>query len=200
MRTPDSAVQLIKNFEAFRAEWYQCSANVWTIGFGHAEEVRDGTVTGEDLPEGFSAPLTRGEAEELLVHYDLPPREACVADAVDDWDELTPNQFGALVSFTYNVGCGALRDSTLLDLVSEERFEEAADELVREEDGEIRGWIYVDGDPLDGLIRRREAEKELFLERADRALDIEPVPLDPLPIRDLPVSVDVDDPTLYGID
>lgn len=49
----ERGIDLIARFEGFRPDWYQCSANVWTIGYGHAEKERDGRVTDDDLPAGY---------------------------------------------------------------------------------------------------------------------------------------------------
>ena len=68
---------------------------------------------------------------------------------------LTQNQFDALVSFVFNIGDGAFAASTLLRYLNKGRYQEAAVEFMR--------WIHAGGKRLDGLIRRRRAEQELFL-------------------------------------
>lgn len=184
----DDGLELIKRFEAYRADWYQCSANVWTCGFGHAESRRDGTVTEDDLPEGFSVPLSRTAAEELLA-LDLDGYEHAVNENVRV--DLTQSQFDALTSFCYNVGVGAFRGSTLLKKVNAERHEEAAEQFLR--------WKYVDGEVVEGLVRRREAESELYRGRSEKALEVEPRSVDPAPVQPVPVRLDLDDPDHYPI-
>jgi lysozyme len=66
---------------------------------------------------------------------------------------LTPNQFSALVSFVYNVGAGAFEGSTMLALINEGQFGDAALQFAR----------WVDDPPLPGLVERRAAEKSLWL-------------------------------------
>jgi GH24 family phage-related lysozyme (muramidase) len=68
---------------------------------------------------------------------------------------LNDNQFSALVSFAFNVGSGAFKSSTLLKKLNQKDYEGAADQFDK--------WIYAKGQVLNGLIRRRKAEKELFL-------------------------------------
>jgi lysozyme len=68
---------------------------------------------------------------------------------------LTDNQFAALVSFAFNVGLGALKSSTLLARLNARNYSEAAAQLDR--------WNKASGRVLAGLVRRRAAEKALFL-------------------------------------
>jgi lysozyme len=68
---------------------------------------------------------------------------------------LNQGQFDALVSFEYNVGYGALSTSTLLRLLNQGKYTEASKQFER--------WVYAGGKPLEGLKRRRKAEKELFI-------------------------------------
>lgn len=69
--------------------------------------------------------------------------------------DLNQNQFDALVSFTYNLGCTSFKNSTLLKKVNLKDFEGAANEFKK--------WKYSNGKVLSGLVKRREAERELFL-------------------------------------
>lgn len=68
---------------------------------------------------------------------------------------LTSNQFIALTSFVYNIGSTAFTDSTLLQLLNQGRYTDAADQFAR--------WKYSDGIILPGLVARRERERELFV-------------------------------------
>ena len=140
MQTGTAGIELIKSFEGIRLNAYKDSAGVWTIGYGHTNNVYNGmTITSE-------------EAETLLKN-DLKQFEYYVNTYVSV--NINQNQFDALVSFTYNVGGGAFKQSTLLEKLNNGDMNGAADEFGK--------WIYAGGIKLNGLIRRRNAERELFL-------------------------------------
>ena len=140
MQINQKGVDLIKSFEGLRLKSYRDSGGVWTIGYGHTQNVKENQEISEQ------------QAEEYL-KADLHWAEEAVEECV--MVDVTPNQFAALVSFAYNVGSVSLRDSTLLMCINRKNFAGAADQFQR--------WIYAGGDVLEGLIRRREAEKALFL-------------------------------------
>jgi len=149
------ALALIKGFEGWhlrlqdgRAGPYLCPANVWTIGWGSIRGLDGNCVTRN------TDPITEAQGEILLAR-DLRNFTSAVTDSVKV--PLTPNQYGALVSFVYNLGPGRLRSSTLLRKLNSGLYDEAADEFKK--------WIMAGGRPLPGLVRRREAEKALFLKR-----------------------------------
>lgn len=100
MKTSKKGIELIKKHEGLRLEAYQCAANKWTIGYGHV------ILSGENLKI-----ITKQQAEELLMK-DLSIAEKCVNENVKV--EISQNQFDALVSFVFNVGCGAFKSSTML--------------------------------------------------------------------------------------
>jgi GH24 family phage-related lysozyme (muramidase)/co-chaperonin GroES (HSP10) len=133
-------LRLLKSFEGLRLQAYQDPVGIWTIGYGTTSGVRPGMV------------ITEAEAEALL-RRDLNRFEAAVADLVKV--PLNDDQFSALVSFTYNVGEGALASSTLLRLLNQRDYSGAADQLLR--------WNRAGGVELAGLTRRRRAERSLFL-------------------------------------
>ena len=135
--------EIIKQSEGLRLEAYLCPAGVLTIGYGH---------TGSDVKEGSR--VSREEAENLLTR-DLERFEKDILKMVKV--ELTQNQFDALVSFTYNVGSGALKGSTLLKKLNVGSYMEAADEFLK--------WTKAGGKELPGLVKRRRTERALFLER-----------------------------------
>ena len=141
MNISQNGINLIKNFEGCRLEAYQCSAGVWTIGYGH---------TGSDVTKGRK--ITQDEAETLL-KQDLTVHCNNVSSLVKV--SLNQNQFDALVSFEFNVGYGNLSTSTLLKLLNKGDYAGAANQFER--------WIYAGGKVLEGLKKRRKAEKELFL-------------------------------------
>lgn len=139
MKTSDLGVNVIKEFEGLRLQAYQCSAAVWTIGYGHTAQVKAGDV------------ITASQAERLL-RLDLRQAEQTVLTQVQV--PLNQNQFDALVSFIFNVGAGAFRRSTLLRRLNTHDYAGAASELLR--------WVHAGGVRLRGLERRREREKGLF--------------------------------------
>lgn len=135
-------LDLVKRFEGCFLKAYKCPANVWTIGYGHTKTVKPGQL------------ITHEEAEELL-KKDMKEFENHVNKLVKV--ELTQNQFDALVSFTFNVGAGALKRSTLLKKLNRGDYDGAANEF--------RRWNRGGGRVLRGLVRRRAAEKDLFLDK-----------------------------------
>jgi lysozyme len=139
MVTSEEGASLIKKFEGCKLEAYQCAAGVWTIGYGHTKEVSEGDV------------ISQFEAEDLLT-YDLQEFEGYVLDYVSV--PLKQNEFDALVSWTFNLGSGNLRSSTLLKKLNDHKYKEVPTE--------IRRWNKAAGKVLDGLVRRREAESLLF--------------------------------------
>jgi lysozyme len=140
--TDFTALLLIKSFEGCRLEAYQDAGGVWTIGFGH---------TGPEVREGLT--WTQEEADAALLSDIIRARgEAQKAVTVP----LTDRQWAALVSFVFNLGAGALRDSTLLKLINQSRFLEAAKEFPK--------WDHDGGREAKGLLIRRVKEALLFLE------------------------------------
>jgi lysozyme len=124
---------------------YKCPAGVLTIGFGH---------TGRDVKEGMTCTVEQAHA---WLMNDL----AAAANAVDQLIAvpLSANQRGALASFVFNLGQGALRGSTLRRKLNAGDYAGAAAEFGR--------WTkaLVDGETvsLSGLVKRRAAESTLFL-------------------------------------
>lgn len=137
----EKGLELIKKFEGFVPSEYVCPAGKRTIGYGHV--IRE--------TESFSPELTKREAEELLKE-DLGAAEEAVIRFVDV--PLTPNQFDALVSFVFNVGAGRFERSMLLRRLNAGDYAGAAKEFLQ--------WVYGNGQKLEGLVRRRRAEKALF--------------------------------------
>lgn len=132
--------ELIKSFEGLELEAYLCPAGIWTIGYGHTGDVEKGEK------------ITKEKADELL-DIDLSVFRKGVRNLVKV--PLNKNQFGALVSFAYNVGLGNLKSSTLLRMLNAGDYNGAADQLLR--------WNKSNGKVLRGLARRREAERAVFL-------------------------------------
>lgn len=140
-RINQAGLELIKQFEGLRTEAYLCPAGVWTIGYG--------STLGVEKGDRISP-----ESAELLLTKDLERFEKAVAENVRV--PLTDNQFSALVCFAFNIGIGAFRGSTLLKLLNQQKYGEAADQLLR--------WNTAKGKVLEGLTRRRRSERALFLQ------------------------------------
>ncbi len=142
MTIPARALALIKQFEGFSADIYICPAGYETIGYGHV--VRAG--------EAFFEGITEVWAEQLL-REDVRVAEAAVQRYITV--PLNENQFGALVSFTFNLGAGALQRSTLRRVINRGEHGDVPHQLSR--------WVYAGGRKLPGLIRRRAAEGTLYM-------------------------------------
>lgn len=141
-----ATIELVKRFEGLRLNPYLCPANVPTIGYGTTVYPNGKKVSLKDPP------ITEEKAEEYLLH-DLQEFAKGVAELVTV--PLNENQFGALVSFSYNVGTNALKNSTLLRRLNSGDYAGAAEQFLR--------WVYGGGKVLPGLVKRREAERSLFL-------------------------------------
>lgn len=131
---------LMKSFEKLALIAYLDEGDVWTIGWGHTEGVKEGDT------------CTKEQADAWFEHQDT----ARVIDALDRmlWTNVSQCQFDALVSFTYNVGIGAEEHSTMLKLINQRLFDAAAAQFLR--------WDHVKGRVSAGLLRRRQAEQALF--------------------------------------
>ena len=139
MKCSQEGLALIKKFEGCRLKAYRCSANVLTIGYGHTGGVKEDDT------------ISQPEADELL-EKDIAKFEEYVSDNVIV--ELKQHQFDALVAWTFNLGVGNLRNSTMLKKLNEADYDSIPFEM--------RRWNKAGGKTLDGLIRRRKAEGLLF--------------------------------------
>lgn len=145
MQTSDKGIDLIKQFEGCKLTAYQDSVGVWTIGYGWTQP-----VDGKPIRAGMTI---KQETAERLLKTGLVSYESDVSRLVKVG--LTQGQFDALVSFTYNLGARSLSTSTLLRKLNSGDYAGAADEFLR--------WNKAGGKVLNGLTRRREAERALFL-------------------------------------
>ena len=130
---------LIKKFEGCELKAYQCSAGVWTIGYGHTKDVVEGME------------ITQEQAEQMLVD-ELHEYESYINKYVTV--ALSQNQFDALVSWVYNLGPANLKSSTMLKVLNDGKYEDVPYQMKR--------WNKAGGKVLDGLVRRREAEALLY--------------------------------------
>lgn len=144
-QTNAAGIDIIKHFEGLRTTAYLDPVGIWTIGYGHTSAAGPPTVYA-----GMT--ITAAEAEVIL-RRDLDVFEQGVDAALTI--ATNEDQFSAMVSFSFNVGLGAFRDSTLLRKHNVGDFAGAAEEF--------RRWVYGDGQVLPGLVRRREAERALYL-------------------------------------
>lgn len=135
-----TGLEIVKSFEGLFLEAYQDVVGVWTIGWGATEGIRPGMK------------ITVAQAEELL-KKELSKFETAVADFVKV--KINDDQFSALVSFSYNVGANALFKSTLLQLLNQGKYQEAAEQFLRWDKAGPKSYL--------GLSRRRRAERSLFL-------------------------------------
>jgi lysozyme len=137
-----AAIDMIKEFEGLRLEAYLDPIGIPTIGWGQTEGVKMGDV------------ITRSKAEELLMSDILNTRLPGITRLVKT--PINNNELCALISFSYNVGLGALERSTLLKMLNAGQNRSlVADEFDK--------WVMGGGIKWPGLVRRRAAEKALFL-------------------------------------
>lgn len=149
-----AGVELIKSFEGLRQKATRLIDGRWSVGYGHTYSAREGaTVTPEDA--------------EALLRFDLMP----VVDGVNNvvHTPLNQNQFDALVSFAFNIGIENFAASDVLRRVNEGRLDEAAQAMEGWTSAEYNGQTYV----LAPLVRRRAAEKDLFLTPDDGGVEID---------------------------
>src|SRR5580698_3923670 len=126
---------MIEQWEGLRLQTYRDSVGVATIGYGH---------TGPDVHDGED--ITEAQADALMTS-DLHKFEVAVASMVD-MAPTSQQQFDAMVSFSYNLGSGALAGSSLLRYHKAGQFDAAAGEFVK--------WDHAGGQVLAGLLRRRQ--------------------------------------------
>ncbi|WP_019218670.1 lysozyme [Bartonella florencae] len=138
----------LKRWEGLRLQAYQDASGVLTIGYGHTGKAGKPAVV-----EGMV--ITEKKAETMLL-ADLQQYERAVEKAV--CVNLSDEQFGALVSFCYNVGISAFQNSTLLKRLNKGDYEAIPAELQK--------WTKAGGKRLQGLVHRRAAEAGLWAKGA----------------------------------
>lgn len=139
--------EFLKAWEGCSLTPYRDAAGLWTCGYGHLL-----------LPNEPREPWTRERADEQL-RRDIASKAADVAAMV--YAPLRPFQIDALVSFAFNLGSGALKGSTLLRCVNKGEFPGAAAEFAKWRNARDpnTGRLVV----LEGLVKRREAERRMWL-------------------------------------
>lgn len=138
LKTSESMIAVIKKFEGLRLKAYKCPAGVYTIGYGHTENVNaDSEISELTADQILRKDLKR--FEQTINDMDLP---------------LLQCEFDALVSFTFNVGIGNFNKSTLKKLLLQKKFFYAAKEFDK--------WVFAGGKKLSGLQNRRNKERKIF--------------------------------------
>jgi lysozyme len=145
----NECINLVKQFEGFFSKPYLCPANVPTIGYGSILYENGKKVSLQDPP------ITEARAIELM-RWELN-KKAQEVDAMTT-DKVNQFQFDALVSFAYNCGSNALKNSTLLRRVNAN----PNDPTIKDA---FMMWVKANGKTLRGLVRRREAEANLYFKK-----------------------------------
>ncbi|MGA6135872.1 lysozyme [Acinetobacter dispersus] len=147
MTTSRVGINLITSFEDLVLTAYDDGVGVWTIGFGTTVYPNGIRVKRGDI-------CTKAQAVSFFQH-DLRRFEDAVNQAVKV--VVNQNQFDALVSLAYNIGETAFKGSTLVKELNAGNYEAAADQFPK--------WNRGGGKVMKGLVRRRAAERELFLKK-----------------------------------
>jgi lysozyme len=162
MKVSKTSVALIKHHEGVRRKPYRCPAALWTVGVGHVLYPEQASYP--STPEGMNfrraynikpednRDFTEEEIDAIL-YRDLQRFERGVRVCCPG--KLTQNQFDALVSFAFNLGLGVFQRSTLRQKVNRREYKAAAEEFLK--------YVKAGGRVLKGLVRRRTAERALFL-------------------------------------
>ena len=143
MKTSERGIKFVAGFEGLSLVAYPdpgTGAQPYTIGFGSTVGVQKGDT------------ITLEEAYDLL-EQDVMHAEDVVNERVKV--PLNQGEFDSLVSFVFNCGEGNFRKSTLLKLLNQMQYQQAAEQFVR--------WNRAGGQVMNGLTRRRQAERDLFL-------------------------------------
>ena len=136
--------KLIKKFESLQLKPYYCPAGFKTIGYGHVIKTHEMLYLDNEI--------TIELAEKLL---DQDVKEVNIVLHKYCYVHLNTNQQVALISFIFNCGDKAFKNSTLLKKLNQSKYTEAADEFPK--------WVYVKDKKLKGLVERRKIEKAVFL-------------------------------------
>lgn len=174
MKLSEAGAALMHQYEGFRDRPYQCPAHIWTIGYGHVlyqdqirlPMVRPPGKTREDIPMIRSEYPLRSEHNRVwskdeitqLFAADVGPTERGIL-------RLAPSvagrqgAFDACVSFAFNAGLGNFQKSTIRMKTNRQEWEAAAEAFM--------AWTRGGGRELPGLVKRRKAEKALYLSNCD---------------------------------
>jgi lysozyme len=145
MKISQQGLDLIKRYEGVKRKPYRCPAGLWTVGVGHL--IGDGTV----LPDSWNRTFEVAEIDAILAQ-DVARFERGVARYISA--KLTQSMFDALVSFSFNLGLGALQRSKLRQRLNRGDKEGAIESLLK--------YNKAGGKVLKGLDNRRKDEAALF--------------------------------------
>jgi lysozyme len=145
----EPALELIREFEGFVSKPYICPAGIPTIGYGTTRYPDGKRVT------LYDAELTQKQAEQFLDH-DVSTFKLSLAKSSPNLLQ-EPNQFCAILSFCYNLGMTNYRASTLKRKIDKDETSDVPEQLAR--------WVFAGGRKQPGLIRRRQAESDLFTKK-----------------------------------
>ena len=150
MKTSDKGIELIHSWEQFRHKAYADSGGTWTVGWGSTR------IFGRSVRKGDY--VTKEEGDEQF-RKDL----AYFENAVESYVKVgvNQNQYDALLSLCYNIGAGGLKRSKVLKYLNENNLYKAGESFMRHIYTRHRKTKKLI--KLRGLVRRRKAEKELFL-------------------------------------
>ena len=140
MKISQAGVDAIKQYEALRLHAYLDGGGVWTIGWGHTS----GVYPGDECTE---------EEAQSMFEWDVAEVEDAINMYVDV--DLEQGEYDALVSLAFNIGVPAFHGSTLLRLLNQDNKRAASLQFPR--------WNKDNGKVIKGLVRRREAERKMFL-------------------------------------
>lgn len=156
MKISSKGIEIVTSFEGLYLKSYKCPAGVWTIGYGHTGKVGQKAIcSGMTITESTAISLLKEdmkESEKYVKKYVKVP--------------LNQHQFDALVSFQFNTG--ALGQSTLLKKLNARKYSEAAEQFLVWNKAHVNGKLTV----LNGLTRRRKAERKLFLTPVKKKLSV----------------------------
>lgn len=139
MTYSEAGVKLTESFEGCRLTAYQDSGGIWTCGYGHTQGVTSATTCTQEQAEQWLDEDIQW-AERIVNQYVVVP--------------LNQGQYDSLVDFVFNVGSGNFLTSSLLEILNQGNYQEAALEFPK--------WDRAAGQVLPGLLRRRQAEQAMF--------------------------------------
>ena len=138
LRINQAGLELIGNAESCRRDPYMCPARVLTVGIGSTGKVENRRYADEEIAEMWVT--------------DIRAAEKCVNQYANG-KLMNDNQFSAITSFTFNVGCGSLQKSTLARYAKREQWPQMC--------GELSKWVYIGKEKSNGLASRRVNEMAL---------------------------------------
>lgn len=146
MSAIDLAAEIAKVFEGFKAKPYKCPAGIWTIGYGTTRYPDGKKVKSTDK-------IIDVKLAEVYLQYELEHSLSAVLRYCPRL-VLNDNRLAAITDFTYNLGAGALQNSTLRKRLNQQDWISAKKELMK--------WVHGGGRVLPGLVKRRELEAKLL--------------------------------------